>query len=120
VLTPAARAAAVNAPGLTGAAYTQTGSAMTMRYFSSGMTHARYWYHYPLAKWVDFSIVKAPPSSFSSVSMDSGVNIPVIFVIASFWATSFLYAPSLDDFDDILASLLLEREEIRVKIVKVS
>jgi hypothetical protein len=37
-------------PGLTGAAYTHVGSAMTMRYFSSGMTHARYLYHSPLAK----------------------------------------------------------------------
>ncbi len=108
MLTPAAIAAAAYAPGLTGAAYTHVGSAMTMRYFSSGMMHARYPYRSPLAKWVDFSIVKAPPSSFLRVLMDSGLMIPVIFVMASFWAMSILYAPFLDDFDDILASSLME------------
>ena len=41
------------------------------------------------------------------------VIIPVIFVMASFWATSILYAPFLDDFDDILASTLLERWDVR-------
>jgi hypothetical protein len=50
VLTPAARAVATYAPGLTGAAYTQTGSAMTMQYFSSGMTHVRYLYRSLLGK----------------------------------------------------------------------
>ncbi len=53
-------------------------------------------------------MVKAPPSLFSRVSMDPGVIIPVIFVMASFGATSILYAPILDDFDDILSSLLME------------
>jgi hypothetical protein len=41
-LRTAARAAAVYAPGLTGAMYTHIGSAMTMQYFSSGMTYAMY------------------------------------------------------------------------------
>ncbi len=107
-LTPAARAAAAYAPGLPGAAYTHVGSAMTMWYFSSGMTHARYPYHSPSVKWVDFSIVKAPPSSFLRVSMDLGDMIPMIFVMVSFWATSILYTQFLDNFDDIIASLLME------------
>ncbi len=108
MLTPAARAAAAYAPWLNGAAYTHVGSMMTMRYFSSGMTHARYPYHSSLATWVDFSMVKAPPSSFSRVSMDLGVMIPVTFVMVSFWAIGISYTPFLDDFDDILASLLME------------
>jgi hypothetical protein len=33
--------------------------------------------------------------------------------MVSFWATSILYIPSLDNFDDILASTLLEREDVR-------
>jgi hypothetical protein len=74
---------------------------MLMRYFSSGMMHARYPYHSPLAKWVDFSMV-------SRVLMDLGVMILVIFDMASFWATSISYTPFLDSFDDILASLLME------------
>ncbi len=74
MLTPAVRAAAVYAPGLTGAVYTHVGFTMTMWYFSSGMTQARYPYYSPSAKWADFSMVKAPPSSFLRVSMDSGVN----------------------------------------------
>ncbi len=49
-LTPAARAAAAYAPGLTGARYTHVGSAMPMQYFSSGMRHVRYPYRSPLAK----------------------------------------------------------------------
>jgi hypothetical protein len=53
-------------------------------------------------------MVKAQPSSFPRVLMDLGVIIPVICVMASFWATSILYAPFLDDFDDILASSLME------------
>jgi hypothetical protein len=57
---------------------------MKMWYFSSGMMHARYPYHFPLVKWVDFSMVKAPPSSFLRVAMELGVIIPVIFVMASF------------------------------------
>ncbi len=112
-LTPAARAAAAHAPGLTGAAYNQTGSVMMKQYFTSGMTHARYLYRCPLAKWVDFSMVKASPSSFVRVLMDLGVIIPVIFVVASFGATSILYTSFLDDFDDILAFLLLEREDVQ-------
>jgi hypothetical protein len=108
VLAPAARAAAAYEPGLTGAAYTHVGSAMRMRYFSSGMMHASYLHCSPLAKWVDFSVVKAPPSLFLRVSMDSGVMIPVIFVMASFGAMSISYALFLDDFDDILASFLME------------
>ncbi len=108
MLTPTARAAAAYVLGLTGATYTQVGSAMMMRYFSSGMTHARYLYCSPSAKRVDFSMFKAQPSSFLRVSIDLGVIIPVIFVMASFWATSTSYVPFLDYFDDILASLLLE------------
>jgi hypothetical protein len=112
VIAPAARAVAAYAPGLTGAAYTVTGSVMTIRYFSSGMMHARYPYHCPLVKWVDFSMVKAPRSLFSRVLMDLGVIIPMIFVMASLWAMSILYAPFLDNFNDILASTLLEREDV--------
>ncbi len=97
---------------LTGAAYTHVGSTMMMQYFSSGMMHARYLYRSPSAKWVDFCMVKASASSFSRVSMDLGVIIPVIFVIASFWAMSISYAPFLDNFDDILASLLLEMYDV--------
>jgi hypothetical protein len=57
-------------------------------------------------------MVNAPPSSFSRVSVDLGVIIPMIFVMVSFWATSILYAPFLDNFDDILDSTLLEREDV--------
>ncbi len=108
MLIPAARAAAVYAPGLTGAAYTYVGSVMMMRYFSSGTTYVRYPYCPPSAKWLDFSMVKAPSSSFLRVLMDLGVMIPVTFVMASFWAMSILNPPFFDDFDDILASLLME------------
>jgi hypothetical protein len=62
------------------------------------MTHAR---------------LKAPPISFSRVSMDLGVIIPVILVMASFWAISISYAPFVDDFDDILASTILEKEDVQ-------
>ncbi len=87
---------------------THVGSMMSMRYFlSSGMMHARYPYRSLSAKWVDLSMAKAPPSSFSRVLIDSGVIIPMIFVMASFWAMSISYAPFLDNFDDILASLLM-------------
>ncbi len=108
MLTPAARAAAAYAAGLTGVTYTHAGSVMTMQYFSSSMTHARYPYRSPSAKWVAFSMVKAPLSSFSRVSLNLGVIIPVIFYMASFWATSISYAPFLEDFDDILDSSLME------------
>jgi hypothetical protein len=114
MLTPGARAAAAYAPGLAGAVYTQTGSAMMMRYFSLGMTHARHPYHCPLAKWVAFRMVNAPLSSFLRVSMNLGVMIPVIFVMTSFWVTSILYAPFLDNFNDIPASTLLDREDVLV------
>jgi hypothetical protein len=50
LLTPAARVAAAYVPGLASAAYTQTGSVMTMRYFSLGVMHARYPYCCPSAK----------------------------------------------------------------------
>jgi hypothetical protein len=68
-----------------------------------------FWYDAcnPSAKWVDF-MVKVPPSSFSRVLMDLGVIVPVIFVMASFWASSILYAPFLDNFNDILDSLQVE------------
>jgi hypothetical protein len=55
---------------------------------------------------------EAPPSSFSRVSMDLGVMIPAIFVMAFFWAMSILYAPFLDDFDGILVSLLMEIQDV--------
>ncbi len=45
MLPPVARAVAVYAPGLTSAAYTQTASAITIWYFSSGMMHMRYKYY---------------------------------------------------------------------------
>jgi hypothetical protein len=57
-------------------------------------------------------MVKAPSSSFSRVFMDLGVIIPVIFVMVSFGAMSISYAPLLDNFGDILASPLLEREDV--------
>ncbi len=50
MLTPAAKPTAAYAPGSTGAAYTHVGSTMMMRYFSSGMMHARYPYSSPLEK----------------------------------------------------------------------
>ncbi len=57
---------------------------------------------------------------FLRVSLDLGVIIPVIFVMAYFWTTNILYAPFLNDFDDNLASMLLEREDVHnVKIVKI-
>jgi hypothetical protein len=58
-------------------------------------------------------MVNAPPSLFLRVSMDSGLMMPVIFVMASFWATSILYAPFLDNLVDIVPTLLLEREDVR-------
>ncbi len=45
--------------------------------------------------------------------MDSGVIIPIIFVMAFFWATTILYTLFLDNFDDILVSMLLEREDVQ-------
>ncbi len=55
---------------------------------------------------------ECPPSLFLRVSMDSGVMMPVIFVMASFWAMSILYAPFLDDLVDIVLTSLLEREDV--------
>ncbi len=57
-------------------------------------------------------MVNAPPSSFSRVSMDLSVMMPVIFVMASFWAARILYAPFLDDLVDIVLTSLLEREDV--------
>jgi hypothetical protein len=54
---------------------------------------------------------ESPPTLFSRV-MDLGVLIPGIFAMVSFWATSILHAPFSDNFDDILASTLLEREDV--------
>ncbi len=45
--------------------------------------------------------------------MDSGVMMPVIFVMASFWATSISYAPNLDNVVGIFPTLLLEREDVQ-------
>jgi hypothetical protein len=55
---------------------------------------------------------KAPPSSFLSVLMNLGFIILVIIVMAFFWVTSISYAAFLENFDDILASTLLEREDV--------
>ncbi len=52
-------------------------------------------------------MMKPPLSLFLKVSMDLGVLHPL-----SFWARSILYAPLLDNFDDILASTLLERVDV--------
>ncbi len=83
-----------------------------MRYFALGITVARKSYHCPSLKWVDFRIVNAPPSLFSKLSIDSGVMMPVIFVMVSFWATSMSYAPFFDNFVDIVVpSLLVEIED---------
>jgi hypothetical protein len=57
-------------------------------------------------------VKNSPPSLFLRVSIDLGVMIPAIFVMASFGAMSILYAPFLDDFYDILASTFLEREDV--------
>jgi hypothetical protein len=57
-------------------------------------------------------MVNAPPSLFSRVSMDLGVMMPMIFVMASLWATSILYTPFLDNLVDIVPTLLLEREDV--------
>ena len=43
--------------------------------------------------------------------MDLGMMMPVIFVIASFWATSISYAPFVDDFGDMFPTSLMERED---------
>jgi hypothetical protein len=93
---------------------------MTMRYFSLGMMQGRYPSLCPLAKWVDFMMVKAPLSSFLRVSIDSGVIIPLIFTMASFWATNILYPPFLAI---LMTSLLLRFWRGRmfgVEIVKMS
>jgi hypothetical protein len=45
--------------------------------------------------------------------MDSGVMMPVIYVMVSFWATSILYAPFLVDLVGIASSMLLEREDVQ-------
>ncbi len=56
--------------------------------------------------------MNAPLSSMSRVSMNSGVMMPVIFVVMSFWAKSISYAPFLDNlFHNIASSTLLERED---------
>ncbi len=57
-------------------------------------------------------MVNAPPSLFLRVLMDLGVMIHAIFVMVSFWATSILYAPFFNNFDDITASMLLDREDV--------
>ncbi len=54
---------------------------------------------------------KCPTNLLLRVLMDSGFMIAVIFVMASFGVTSILYTLFLDNFDDILAYTLLERED---------
>ncbi len=80
-------------------------------FMSTAPTMGRKPYRCPSLKWVDFSMVNAPPSSFLRVSIDSGVMMPVIFVMVSFWATSMSYAPFFDDFVDIVVPSLLEAME---------
>ncbi len=55
-------------------------------------------------------IVNAPLSSFLSSSIDTGVMVPVIFVMASFCDASISYAPLWDDLVDIVPTLLVEWE----------
>ncbi len=69
---------------------------------------ARKPYHCPSLRWVDFRIVNAPPSLFSRVLIDSGVMMPIIIMMMSFWATSMSYAPFFDNFVDIMVPSLLE------------
>jgi hypothetical protein len=57
-------------------------------------------------------MVNAPPSLFSRLSIDSGMIMPVIFMMLSFWATSMLYAPFLDNVDDIAPSSLADQEGV--------
>jgi hypothetical protein len=53
------------------------------------------------------------PNEFVLESVDGfGSYFTMIFVMASFWATSISYTPFLDNVDDILASTLLEREDV--------
>jgi hypothetical protein len=55
------------------------------------------------------------PPDFVLKGIDgSGVMMPVIFVMASFWATRISYAPFLDDLVNIILTLLLEREDVRL------
>ncbi len=58
-------------------------------------------------------MVNTPPSLFLRVLMDSGVMMPVIFMMASFWATSISYTQFLEDLVYIVPTLLLEREDVR-------
>ncbi len=103
-------AAAAYAPGFTGATYTQAGSAMTTLYLASGMTMAKWPYHCPCSKCVLLRMVKVPPSLFSRLSIDSGVMMPVIFVMASFCEASISYAPLWDDINDIVPTSHVERD----------
>ena len=43
--------------------------------------------------------------------MDSGVMMPVIFVMASFCDASISYAPFWDEWFDIVPTSLVERED---------
>ncbi len=54
-----------------------------------------------------------PKFVLEGILMDLGVMMPVIFVMASFWATSISYALFLGDLVDIVPILLLEREDVR-------
>jgi hypothetical protein len=113
MLTPAAKAAAVYAPGLTGAAYTQTGSAMTIPYFSSVMTHARYPYCCPLAKMGGLQYGE-DPTKFILKRVDGfGSYYTLDLCYGIFLGDEYFLRSILDDFDDILPSTLLEREDIQ-------
>ena len=103
-------AAAAYAPGFVGATYVQVGSAMMTLYLASGMTMARWPYRCPCSKCVLLRMVNVPPSLFSRSSIDSGVMIPVIFVMASFCDASISSAPFWDNLVDIDPTLLMEKE----------
>jgi hypothetical protein len=53
------------------------------------------------------------PTKFALKSVDRfGSYYTRDLLKVSFWATSISYTPFLDNFDDILASMLLERDNV--------
>jgi hypothetical protein len=58
-------------------------------------------------------MMKAPPSWFLRVLLVLRVMVSVIFVMVSFWATSILYTPFFDNFDDILPATLLDGADVQ-------
>ncbi len=55
------------------------------------------------------------PAKFAlkSVNRFRSYDARDLFVMASFWAMSILYAPFLENFDDIFASTLQERKDVQ-------